>query len=105
MVARQSFAQNATGDLGGTLLSDCQHLRLSWAALRTSLASRAYVIVERSLASGLDEGSLASLNYAFKVSNLPVTVLAGAVCTVIFPRLSELHGGGDTEGTSDALAG
>ena len=79
-------------------------LALSWPVLLTSLIGQVYGIVEKALASGLDEGSLASLNYAFKVSNLPVTVVAGAICTVMFPRLSELHGKADRDGISKALA-
>ncbi len=79
-------------------------LALSWPILLTSVVSQVYAIVEKALASGLDEGSLAALNYAFKVSNLPVTVIAGAICTVMFPRLSDLHGKADRNGISEALA-
>ena len=79
-------------------------LRLSWPILLTSVIGQVSAIVEKVLASGLDEGSLASLNYASKISTLPVTVIAGAICTVMFPRLSELHGTGDREGISHALA-
>jgi putative peptidoglycan lipid II flippase len=45
-------------------------------------------IVSTVLASGLPEGSITSLNYAFQLSQLPVGVLGVSVAVALFPSLS-----------------
>lgn len=46
-------------------------------------------LVNTNLASRLGEGSVAALNYSWNVMQLPETVFATAVATVIFPTLAE----------------
>lgn len=51
--------------------------------------SQIYLIIDRILASGLAEGSIAALNYAQKVALLPQGVLAAPLATALFPALAE----------------
>ncbi len=48
------------------------------------------IVVDRILASGLAEGSIAALNFANRINALPYGVIGIAVTTVLFPGLSEL---------------
>ncbi|MGI5838857.1 MAG: murein biosynthesis integral membrane protein MurJ [bacterium] len=63
--------------------------RLSLPVVGRTLVMQAYTLVERMLASGLAAGSIASLNFANKLMQLPYGVFATAVTTAIFPTLSE----------------
>jgi len=65
-------------------------LTLMLPVLATSGISQGYFLVERMLASGLDEGSIAALNYANKLVLLPQGLFVFAVSTAIFPTLSRL---------------
>lgn len=47
-------------------------------------------IVDRTLVSGLDIGSVSALNYAYKIINLVIGVFVASIGTVIFPKLSRL---------------
>ncbi|MDP2859456.1 MAG: murein biosynthesis integral membrane protein MurJ [Bacillota bacterium] len=47
------------------------------------------VFVERGLASGLQEGSLAAINYANRLYALPAVLLGVTLSTVLFPTLAE----------------
>jgi len=48
-----------------------------------------YIALDRIFASTLPEGSIAALNFAFKVMQLPLTMFVLAVTTAIFPTMSE----------------
>ncbi|NLI92049.1 MAG: hypothetical protein GX434_07505 [Peptococcaceae bacterium] len=52
------------------------------------LTSQVTYAVERYLASGLGEGTLAALNYAFRIVQFPVWVFIAAISAVAFPTLS-----------------
>ncbi len=54
-----------------------------------SLVAQVGVVVERVLASGLDPGSISALNFALRVKDLPVTILASSVAVATFPFLAE----------------
>jgi len=47
-------------------------------------------IVDRTLVSGLDVGSVSALNYAYKIINLVIGVFVASIGTVIFPKLAKL---------------
>lgn len=47
------------------------------------------VIIDRTLASVLKEGSISSLNYATKVNSIIISVFVMAIATVVFPMLSK----------------
>ncbi len=54
------------------------------------------VLVERVLASGLSEGSVSFLGYAYTIMRMPTEVLMGAISVVLFPVLSRCVVSGDT---------
>ena len=58
--------------------------------LIASLAPPLILMVERGLASGLDEGSISALNYAFRLMQLPLGLFLMAVSVPLFPALSTL---------------
>ena len=55
-------------------------------------------IVDRTLVSGLDIGSVSALNYAYKIINLVIGVFVASIGTVIFPELAKLSAEKETEG-------
>lgn len=53
------------------------------------------VIIDKTLASNLVEGSISSLNYAAKLNDVVVAVFIAAITTVVFPMLSKAFAQGD----------
>jgi len=53
------------------------------------------MVVDRNLAAGLDAGSIASLNFANKLVQLPVGIFVAALATAVYPTLSEHAAKGD----------
>ncbi|NLY08803.1 MAG: murein biosynthesis integral membrane protein MurJ [Tissierellia bacterium] len=53
-------------------------------------AAEINLVVDRMLASGLNEGSIAALNYASRVNVLVVAIIAAALAKAIYPDLSKL---------------
>ena len=47
-------------------------------------------IVDKTIASGLDAGSIAALNFATRVWSIPISLLATPIATAVFPTFSEL---------------
>lgn len=47
-------------------------------------------IADRTIASTLDVGSIAALNFAGRVWSIPISLLAGPIATAVFPEFSEL---------------
>ncbi|WP_414050640.1 murein biosynthesis integral membrane protein MurJ [Macrococcus animalis] len=47
-------------------------------------------IVDRALASGLNEGSISALNYSARLNSLVLAIFITAISTVLFPTLSKL---------------
>lgn len=63
------------------------------------------LLVDRAMATTLGEGSVATLNYAYRLA-LVVGQLSGlAVSTALFPRMAEQVGSRDRDGLRDSLAG
>jgi len=56
------------------------------------------ILVDRILASGLVEGSIASLNYAFKLMNLPLGLFVLAISTASFPTMTTQAARGEQSG-------
>lgn len=52
------------------------------------IIAQAFLVAERMIASGLAEGSIAAMNYARKLFQLPPTTFAVALNLVLFPMLS-----------------
>lgn len=59
----------------------------------------------RFFASSLAEGSIAALDYAHRVMNLPLGVFAAAVATAAFPAMAEKAARTDWQGFKDNLTG
>ena len=55
-----------------------------------SMVPSIMLVIERGLASGLDVGSIAALNYAFRLMQLPQGLFVMAVSIPLFPALSSL---------------
>lgn len=79
-------------------------LRLLGPLLLTTAAGQVALMVGRVLASGLPEGSISYLNYAARLAELPVSLFAGALTTVIFPALARQAVAGE-EAFRRSLAG
>jgi len=47
-------------------------------------------IVDKTIASGLDAGSIAALNFATRVWQIPITLMAIPIATAVFPSFSEM---------------
>ncbi len=60
-------------------------------------------VLVRAMASTVGPGSIATLNYAFKLVELPAGVLVGTITSVALVRLSEHHGAADTAGAAREL--
>ncbi len=61
-----------------------------WPVMLSTGIVHAYTIIDLWLASGLDVGNIAVLNYARKLMLLPQGIFVMAVTTAIFPTLSKL---------------
>lgn len=57
------------------------------------LSGQVSVIVDRMFLSEVDTGGIAALSYASTIFTLPISVIALAFATAIFPKLSELASG------------
>lgn len=55
------------------------------------------VIIDKTLASDLAEGSISALSYASRINDLIITVFIAAITTVIFPMLSRAFSKKDTK--------
>ncbi|WP_031515068.1 murein biosynthesis integral membrane protein MurJ [Desulfofalx alkaliphila] len=66
--------------------------------------AQGYILIERMLASGLVEGSIAALNYAYKLLLLPQGLFVVAISMAIFPTLSRMVSEGKLEEMGQILA-
>lgn len=57
------------------------------------------VIVDKTLASGLEVGSISALTYASRINDLVITVFVMAITTVVFPMLSKAFSQDDRQTT------
>lgn len=67
------------------------------------LLTQGVLYIERYIASGLGEGSIASLNYAYRISQFPVWVFTAAVGTVVYPLIARYIGQGNYEKTRGVI--
>jgi len=54
------------------------------------MIGQTYSIIDRYMWRFVDEGGIAALNYAFNLFNLPISIVAFSLATVLFPTLSKL---------------
>jgi len=78
-------------------------LRLSVPIFVAGLFGQLYVVVDRRLASGLDIGSIAALNFANRLVQLPFGIFVMALSTAVFPTLADLAARGDKKAFAEAL--
>ena len=57
------------------------------------------------IASGLGEGRLSSLDFAFRIMNMPWTLFGTAIGIAVFPTLAILAAKGETKAQGNALSG
>ncbi|WP_405479403.1 murein biosynthesis integral membrane protein MurJ [Streptomyces sp. NBC_00009] len=89
-------AERLAGEAGGEAAAQGRAMRLGLiaAVLTFALCKQSQVFIERFLASSLAAGSISHLNYAQKVSQLPM-VLSLMLCTVTFPVVAQAVARGD----------
>ncbi|WP_323136336.1 MULTISPECIES: lipid II flippase MurJ [unclassified Streptomyces] len=90
-------AERLAGEAGGepaAAKGRAMQLGLIAAVLTFALCKQSQVFIERFLASSLAAGSISHLNYAQKVSQLPM-VLSLMLCTVTFPVVAQAVARGD----------
>lgn len=61
-----------------------------------SMVQQINIVIDRTLASELVEGSISALNYADKLNSLVLGVFVMAITTVVFPKLSKQSSNGNT---------
>jgi putative peptidoglycan lipid II flippase len=94
------------------------HLRLTWEPINSdlrrvflqtgalmggTLMMGSTTLVDQAMASGLDAGSIAGLNFGNKIPSLLITVTATALATAILPYFSEMVARQDWEGCRHTL--
>ena len=57
----------------------------------STIINQLNTIIDRSLASGLIEGSASALNYANEVTNIVTQVIILSLTTILYPKLTELY--------------
>lgn len=79
-------------------LSDLKHISgVFWPYFTILLLPQLVFSFERHLASGLETGSVAGLNYAFRVSQFPIWVFVSAFGAVALPAMAKALGRSDNE--------
>ncbi len=78
--------------------------RLALPIVVGSLFGQLYMVIDKGLASGLDAGSIAAMNYAAKLVQLPVGIFVTALATAIYPTLAEHAGRGDHDGLKRSVS-
>lgn len=62
------------------------------------------VVIDKTLASELVEGSVSALNYASKVNDMVIAVFIMAITTVVFPMLADAFAKNDNKQVKDILS-
>lgn len=82
-------------------LSDARVREMAWLItpfLIFGLLTRCIPLIERYFASGLPDGEISYLGYAFKISTILVALLGGGITTAIFPAMARAYNeGGETD--------
>lgn len=67
------------------------------------LLSQLVLYYERYLASFFEGGSVAALNYAYRLSQFPIWVFVSAIATVLFPTMAKHNSEGDLKSLSEVF--
>ncbi|MDD3653534.1 MAG: lipid II flippase MurJ, partial [Desulfotomaculaceae bacterium] len=65
--------------------------------------NQAYILIEKIIASGMPEGSIAALNFANKLVQFPVSLLVMALGTAVFPTITRMATTGERNELSVTL--
>lgn len=76
---------------------------LIWPVVIQMGVTQSYVFIERRLVSDLITGSLASLNFAKKLMNVPFNLFVTAINTAVFPSMSQMAAKKDYEGLAETM--
>lgn len=72
--------------------NDIKHiLATSMPLLLGVFATQLNSIVDKSIGSSLDEGSISALSYAYKIVALPYSIFGYAIVSVAFPKIAKLN--------------
>lgn len=63
------------------------NISLTWLLLIVAMIDQSAIFLPRSFASTLAHGDITALGYAFRLITLPVSILAAAIVSVLFPRI------------------
>lgn len=84
---RLGFSHSMEFDLKDKYLGKA--LALTGPVIIGSAVQQINVVIDRTLASSLKEGSISALNYASRVNDMIISVFVMAITTVIFPMMSK----------------
>ncbi|MFA5577658.1 MAG: murein biosynthesis integral membrane protein MurJ [Tissierellaceae bacterium] len=76
---------------------------LVFPVLLGSAVQQINVIIDKTLASGLESGSISALNYASKINEMVIAVFIMAITTVVFPMLSKAFARDDMDSLRNIL--
>lgn len=79
-------------------------MHLLWPLVLSALFMRWTPLIDCYLASGLGEGAISHLGYAFKLTNLCAAFISGGISTVIFPRFALNTAGGNMTGLRQEIS-
>jgi len=101
-IKHQGFRYKLDADLNDAYIK--KTLMLVLPVLLGSAVQQINTIVDKTLASGLAEGSISALNYSAKINDVVVSVFIAAITTVIFPMLSKAFAQGDNERLKEIMS-
>lgn len=78
-------------------------LALALPAILSMAVSELNHMIDHWLASGLDDGSMAALNYGYKLITFITGILVVPLTTIMFSRMSKLVSRGDTKGIIEVV--
>lgn len=61
------------------------------------------IVIDRTLASGLENGSISALTYSSRINDMVIAVFIMAITTVVFPKLSRAFANQDSENANKIL--
>ena len=85
-------------DLNSPLYGDIKQILLTFIPfLFIAISTQSIMLIERYLASNMEIGSIAGLNYAFRLAQFPIWVFVAAVSMIILPSMSKAKGLGNEQ--------
>lgn len=72
-------------------------IQLTWPLIAASIIFRANILIDRTIASTLPEGSVSYLGYAYKIITILLAISAQGISITIFPLLSRYAASQDTD--------